>query len=208
MAIGDAYIDKDALKAYLGISDTDDDTLLTSACLAASQRVEQHCQRQFNKESPAAATARLFEARTGSILDLDDFYSTTGLVIATDDGDVGTFSTTWDTSDFVLVPVNGTEQGVTGFPYRQVRAVNGRAWPCSTGRFRVQVTARWGWDAVPESVKLATKMVAALIFNMKNSPLGVASFTESGLIRVRDVPQAAMLLERYQHPGKTGVLAA
>lgn len=206
MAIGDTYIAAADLKAYLGIDDTTDDTLLTSACLAASQRVEQHCQRQFNKA--AAATARAFEARSGRILEVDDFYSTDDLVIATDDGDTGTYSTTWDSDDFVLVPVDGVERGIPGFPFREVRAVNGKAWPCSTGRFRVQVTALWGWAEVPESVKLATKMVAALIFNMKNSPLGVASFADTGLIRVRDVPQAAMLLERYEHPGKTGVLAA
>jgi hypothetical protein len=68
------------------------------------------------------------------------------------------------------------------------------------------VTAQWGWAAVPESVVLATKIVAAFLFNLKNSPLGVASFADNGLIRVRDVPQAAILLANYQRPDQTGPL--
>lgn len=210
MAFGDAYVDAAALKAYLGITDADDDALLTSACLSASVAVEQFCQRQFNKAASATPEARVFEARSGRRLEVDDFYTATGLIVATDDSDTGSYSTTWTlTTDYVLEPPGGIDLGVASFPFSRIRAVGGRTWPCRSGRYRVQVTATYGWSAVPESVKEATKMIAARIYNTKNAPLGVASFTDSVIIRVReDVPQAAMLLKRYQNPSRTGVLVA
>lgn len=207
MAFGDPYVDATGLRSYLGIDDSDDDALLLSACKAASAAVEQFCQRQFNKAASATPTARQFEARTGYRLDVDDFYTATGLIVATDDSNTGSYSTTWTlTTDYVLELPSEINQG---FPYNQIRAVGHRAWPCNTGRYRVQVTATWGWSAVPESVIQATKMIASRIYNTKNAPLGVASFTDSVIIRVKeDVPQAAMLLKQYQHPVRTGGLVA
>lgn len=201
MALGDPYITSAQLAAYLGVSDSYDDALMTSASVAATEWVTKHCQRQFNKTT--TATARTFVAKDAYICDVDDFHTTTGLVIATDDSDTGTYGTTWSATDYALRPFNGIEASTTGFPYRKIVAVESRYWPCATGRARVQVTAQWGWAAVPESVTLATKIVAAFIFNLKDSPIGIASFGDNGLIRVRDVPQAVMLLEGYRHPSRT-----
>ena len=206
MALGDSYIDAAALAAYLGIGDSYDSLLLNSACDTATEAVNQHCQRQFQKVT--VATARVYRARDCSTLEVDDFYSTTGLVIATDGGDTGTYSTTWTTADYVLEPFDGVDAGMTGFPDRTVRAVESLTFPTSGYRARVQVTALWGWTAVPDSVTLATKIMAAYLFNLKDSPLGVAYFGDAGLIRVRDVPQATMLLDPYAHPARTGPLVA
>jgi hypothetical protein len=198
MALGDAYITNTQLKAYLGINDVDDDVLLTAACVGATERVNQHCQRQFNKAT--TATARTFAACNSYSVDVDDFHTITDLVVKTDTGSDGTYATT--RTDFVLSPSEGVVGGVTGWPFRKVRFIS-NAIPASEYP-QVQVTAQWGWNAIPESVVLATKIIAALLFNLKDSPLGVAQFGSEGLIRVRDVPQAAMLLRNYQHPGKTG----
>jgi hypothetical protein len=206
MALGDAYVTNTALKTYLAIGDTDDDTLLTSACVAATEWVNQYTQRQFNKTT--SATARVYVPRDYSVVEVDDFHTITDLAVKTDTVDDGTYATTWSSSDYVLEPFDGIEAGMTGFPYRKIRAVESKSFLCRTGRPRVQVTAQWGWNAIPESVTLATKIVAAYLFNLKDSPLGVASFGESGLIRVRDVPQAAMLLQPYAHPVSTGPLVA
>jgi hypothetical protein len=174
--------------------------------VTGSEWVNQHCQRQFNKTT--TATARTYRSRDCGTVEVDDFHTTTDLVIKTDTTDDGTYDTTWTSADYVLEPYGGVESGVTGFPYRTIRAVESLYFPERTFRPRVQVTAQWGWAAVPESVTLATKLVAAFLYNLKNSPLGVASFADNGLIRVRDVPQAAMLLEPYRNPAKTGPLVA
>lgn len=202
MALGDAYITAATLKTYLGINDTDDDVLLTSACAAATERVNQHCKRQFNKTT--TASARVFTADNGCSVDVDDFHTITDLVVKTDTGGNGGYAST--ITAYTLEPSDGVVGGVTGFPYRKIRLVGAAAAqiPSYVGYPQVQVTAQWGWNAVPESVTMATKIVAAFVYNLKDSPLGIAQFGADGLIRVRDIPQAAMLLHDYRHPGKTG----
>lgn len=205
MALGDSYINAEELSSYLGIGDTADETLAQAACDTATEWVNLYCQRQFQKVT--VATTRVFRHEVGNSIDVNDFYSTTGLIIATDTADTGTYSTTWTTADYVLEPFDGIEAGMTGFPYRKIRAVKSLSFPCGP-RPRVQVTALWGWAAVPDSVTLATKVVAGYVFNLKDSPLGVATFGDAGLIRVRDVPQAAMLLKGYGYPSRSGPMVA
>jgi hypothetical protein len=206
MALGDPYITNTVLKSYMGIGDTDDDTLLTSACAVATESINQFCQRQFQKTT--SATARTFKARDGRSVEVSDFHTTTDLAVKTDTADSGSFDTTWASTDYVLEPFDGIQAQMTGFPYRKIVAVESLCFPTCGRPNRVQVTAQWGWNAVPESVTHAAKMLAAFYFNMKNSPLGVASFTDAGLIRVRDVPQAAALLIPYAQPSHTGPLVA
>jgi hypothetical protein len=199
LALNDAYITNTQLKAYLGINDTDDDSALTSACATATEWIDQYCDRQFNNTT--ASSDRTYVPRDWHTVEVDDFHTTTGLVIKTDDSDTGTYGTTWSSTDYVLKPFNGIVASRTGFPYRKIVAVESKTFPCNTGRARVQVTAQWGWAAVPESVTTAAKIIAAFVFNLKDSPLGIASFSEAGLIRVRDIPQAAMLLDPYRKTG-------
>lgn len=206
MALGDSYVDATALKAYLGIDDANDDSLLTVAGKVGSQWVNRHCGRQFNKTT--TASARVYRAERTGVLAVDDFHTTTDLVVKTDTGDNGTYDTTWTTSDYVLEPFNGVRDGETGFPYEKILAVEGLLFPTSGHRARVEVTAQWGWNAVPDAVTRAATIVAALVHNMKDSPLGVASFADAGLIRVRDVPAVVpMMLERYRHPRATALVA-
>lgn len=205
MALGDPYVDESTLADYLGVSDALDDALLLAAGTAATEWVNRYCGRQFNKATEA--TARVYRPRDHHHLDVDDFWTTTDLVVAFDDADSGSF-TTQDSGLFTFEPLNGVRGGESGWPYEALTS-NGTAWfPMWSGRPGVQVTAQWGWNEVPGAVTQATKVVAAFLFNMKDSPLGVASFTDGGLIRVRDIPQAAMLLEKYRHPVQATALIA
>lgn len=203
MSLGDAYISGDDLADYLGVTGTANDDLLTAAVESATGLVNQHCgDRDFNQTT--TASARVFRADDRLLLDVYDFHTVTGLVVKTDDDNDGTYETTWTiTTDFVLEPFDGIENGHTGFPYRQIAAVNTLRWPCTGLRPRVQVTAQWGWTAVPDEVVQATRILAAEIFRLKDAPLGVAGFNEFGPIRVREVPQVALLLKDFQHPVRT-----
>lgn len=206
MALGDPYIDSDDLADYLGVQGTADDDLLSAAIDSASGWVNRHCGRDFQQTT--TATARVYSPDHPWRLHVDDFHTITDLVVKTDDADSGTYSTTWAATDYVLEPFNGIEHGSTGFPYRTIVAVEARRWPCHTGRPRVQVTAQWGWAAVPAEVKQATRILAAEIFRLKDAPLGVAGFNDFGPVRVREVPQVALLLERYRHAVRSGPFAA
>lgn len=205
MALGDPYVDADLLGIYLGLGDSNDEDLLLAAAISASEWVNRYCGRQFNRTD--TATARVYRPRDACHLDVEDFWTDDDLVIGFDTSDSGSF-TTQSLTQFTLEPLNGVRGGDTGWPYETVVSNGAVYFPSWAARPGVQVTAKWGWASVPTSVVQATKIVAAFLFNMKDSPLGVASFTDGGLIRVRDIPQAAMLLERYRHPVKATAIVA
>lgn len=195
MALGDPYATLFELQSYLGIPDAEDDEQLTDALASASREVEDYCHRQFN--DAGSATARVYYPEHGCRVEVDDFHTTTGLVVDTDDGDDGTYETEWASTDYQLQPLNGIVDGVTGWPYREILAVESRRFPTCPKRPPVQVTARWGWAAVPAPVKQATLIVAAETFKLSTAPFGVAGFDGFGAVRVRDNPMAAKKLRPY-----------
>lgn len=193
MALGDSYAILTELKSRLGISDTNDDTALTNALAAVSRGVERFCGRQFN--DAGTASARTYRRIHHQLVRVEDFHTTTDLVVATDEDDDGTFETTWASSDFQLEPLNGIVDGETGWPFWKIRAVGDRRFP--TGA-TVSVTARWGWATVPVPVKEATLVAAEETFKLKDAPFGVAGFAEFGAVRVRDNPKVAGMLRPYR----------
>lgn len=194
------------LKAHLGITDTDDNTTLQTAVDAANQSVPNYCGRTFDKTPSNTPTARVF-ASTGQLdLAVDDFWTTTGLIVKTDNDDDGTYETTWTiNTDFVVGPINTTRNGET-WPYRQILGLGTKTFPVWNRRpAAVQITAAWGWTAVPAPVYEATLLVAARVWKRKNSPEGVlGGFADYSPVRVsqRDDPDAVMLLRDYRHPDR------
>lgn len=195
MALGALYATLDQLKSYAGIGDTDDDAELTDALTAASRGIESVCHRQFN--DAAAATARVYFPEHPLLAEVDDFHTVTGLVIKTDTSGDGTFDTTWASTDYELRPLNGISAGQPGWPWCEVWAVGTQLFPQTTGRSSVEVTARWGWAAVPAPVKSACLIVAEELFKLKDAPFGVAGFGDMGPLRVRENPMAMKKLAPY-----------
>jgi len=113
------------------------------------------------------------------------------------------FDTTWTTSDYQLEPVNGILDGLT-VPYTRIRAIGDYLWPTLNNNFGeealVQVTALWGWPAVPEPITQATIIQASRIFKRYDSPLGVAGFGDLGVMRVSRAldPDVMQLVEPYR----------
>lgn len=157
MAIGDPYALPADLQARLNKAD---DGTYTSLLDAASKAVERFCQRQFNTDG--ATSAREYEPYDAEMLAVDDFHTSTGLVIDID-------GETVDLTDVILEPRNGIVDGQTGWPFFQIIARTA-LWPV-TSRFRpwplnppvITVTADWGWAAVPAAIKEATLDVAEVM---------------------------------------------
>lgn len=195
MALGDSYATLSELKAYLRITDTNDDNELTDALASASRGIESVAHRQFN--DAGSATARVYYPDHARLAEVDDFHTITGLVVKTDEGDDGTYETTWAAADYQLQPLNGMVSGQTGWPWWEVWAVSSRRFPSCSDRAPLQVTARWGWATVPAPVKQACLIVAAETFKLQDAPFGVAGFGDMGAIRVRDNPMAMKRLAPY-----------
>jgi hypothetical protein len=200
VAIGDPYISRNDLKGYLGVKAAKDmyDDDLDDVIASSTQEVERYCNRQFNKAS--TVSSRDYPAGNSTLLQVDDFYSVTGLIVALDTADNGTFSTVVSSSDYELFPLNGIVDGQTGWPFCRIRFAPG---VLTLGGYRrrqayVRITALWGWSAIPSPVKQATKIIAAETFQMKDAPFGVAGSDAFGnVLRVRDNKIAVGKLARY-----------
>jgi len=204
-----AYATLAELRSWLGIDDTVDDTALATALSVAERRVDDHCGRTFAASTVVAA--RTLRPLGPWTLRLDpgwDIQSTSGLIVKTDDNDDGVFETTWTiTTDFELGDSGIGYDGASGWPATTLVAVGDKTWPVATMRRSVQITALWGWAAVPPPVKQATLLLAAESWKSKDAPFGVASFGEFGPLRVRDHPAVAQLLRQYRHPVTSAVIA-
>ena len=200
MALGDPYATTAELKSELRITDADDDTQLALAVEAASEWITSWCERDFNQA--ATTSVRTFYPSAG-IVHVDDIATTTGLVVGVDTGDDGTYETTWTIStDFTLEPVNGVVGGVSGHPFTRIRPTGTLSFPSSlTYRPSVQVTATWGWPAVPSSVKRAALILAARLYKRRDSAEGIlGGLGDFGPVRVgtRLDPDVEMLLAAYR----------
>lgn len=194
------YCTLEEVKSRVGIAPTEtayDFEILTKLG-SVTKGINRFCGRVFTRAT--TATARQYYPRDRCVVDVDDFYTTTGLAVATDSGDAGSYSTTVSSGDYQLEPLNGVVDGEEGWPYRRIRVVQ-TWWPLPRVRPTVQVTARWGWARVPEPVREASLILANEAFSLKDTPFGVGGYGQFGIIRVRDNPMAARLLMPYQrHP--------
>lgn len=163
---------------------------------AASRQVDNHCGRRFYADT--AATERWFTPADGRCA-VDDFYTTTSLVIAVDtDGD-GDTDETWTTAYYHLTPTNGVAQSGRAWPYTTIVARPGYSFPVIGETPTVSVTAKWGWSAVPYEVEQATILQAIQILKSSDAPFGVAGSAEFGMLRIRERlhPTAVALLEDF-----------
>lgn len=189
------YASSAELKTRLEIVGTKLDAQVDRFIAAAELKVEAYTGRKFTKDT--TATARVFAATDPELLKVDDFHTTTDLVVKTDSGGDGTFDVTWAASDYQLEPLNQIKNGITGYAYGRIRAVASRCWPVSR-EARVEVEAQWGWAAVPAVVTEATLLQAAFLHERKLTPGGFAGFADIGVIRVSRLPMdttAAGLLD-------------
>lgn len=149
-------------KAFMGITDTNDDAQITALLGAASMAVRNYTGRSFIVAT-GPATPRTYLYDGSGILDTDDFTSVTS--ITTDAGILGG-SYPLDPVQYQIMPENGStyywillyalpfyespEMGFTRNLDVYAREHNYYRTPTLT------VTAVWGWNEVPDDVKLAT----------------------------------------------------
>jgi hypothetical protein len=195
MALGDSYATLTELKNRLGITDSIDDTALTAALSTASRGIEFCTHRQFN--DAGAASARVYYVSSPRKARIDDFHTIAGLVIETDEGSDGTFETTWSSvTDYELHPLNGIVDGVPGWPYWELKAVD-RWFPICVKRASLRVTARWGWASVPAPVKEGCLILAEDVFKLKDTAFGAGGYGEYGRIKARENPNVWLRIAPY-----------
>lgn len=195
-AIGGPYATLAELHAWLKIPDskTDRDAEFTRRLASSSTDINRWCHRQFGRAE--VASARTFTpGRSG--VDVHDFWTLQDLSIVPYLGT--TAGTPWDVSLLTFEPLDGIVDQVPGWPYNRICGGLG-GHPLMANLFyaasTVQVTARWGWAAIPENVNTACLILAAADNKAQDTPFGVSAFGDYA-VRIRSNPIAQEKLEPY-----------
>lgn len=209
MTITNGYATLNDFKAYLFPSanyGTAEDAQMEAAIESASRIIDAHTNRRFYSDT--TVSARVYYANTSIRCTVDDFSTTTGLIIKTDTGDNGTYDQTWAATEYILEPINAEIGGVSGQPYNTIVATIPKMFPVTGRRPRIQVTAKWGWAAVPDTVRQACLIQAARLFRRAQTPEGFAAGESFGAIRVSTKldPDVQMLLAPFRRQGGQGLV--
>jgi hypothetical protein len=179
-------------KAYVKVEDTDDDTQFALAVTAASRAIDDETERQFGQTAGTEARrydARWDKRRTRWLVDVDDIQDVTGLAVAVAAGAV---------TPFDLLPLNAA---LTGKPYERLLIKPESAnQPTGTEEGEVTVTAKYGWNAVPVTIKLATLLQISRWHSRRDAPFGVAGSPDQGSeirLLARVDPDVKVMLRGY-----------
>lgn len=159
------------LKDYLSIpaDDTVDDAKLAVAITASSRAIDDWSNRQFGQF--AAPMSRFYTAQYRFnecqwVIEIDDLMTVTGLTVT----DVAGNAVTSD--NYKLYPRNAVQDGK---PWTRMVVTSG-----SYRNGEVEVVARYGWNAVPSSVKNACMLQASRLYMRKDAPFGVIGSPDQG----------------------------
>ena len=196
MAVTNGYCTRAELQQHFGDAGGKlDEDLLDRAINATSRAINRHCGRRFWQDS--AVQAKVYRPRDTDIAWVDDISTTTGLIIATDTTGDGTYDTTWATTDYQLEPLNADTDSEAHAWWRIV-PIDRYTFPVDDRRTTLQVTAKFGWSAIPDDVNEACILRAAAIFKRKEAVFGVAGFGQFGEVRItRRDPDVMELLHPY-----------
>lgn len=200
MALFPDYASLSEMRAYVrieGVADTTDDVQLALAITAASRAIDRSANRQFGLA--ASAVARVYTAEWDSLhsrytADIDDVMTTDGMIVKSADSTEGSFDTTHTLHR--LLPFNAAGDGR---PWTRILFPTGTNVSCHPGR--IEVTAKWGWTAVPNTIKTACLIQASRFHKRRESPFGVAGSPDLGNeLRLLDRldPDVAVMLSHYR----------
>ncbi len=145
--MANTYVTLDVLKgpSALNITGSSEDGRLLAMAEGVSRLVDRYCNRHFF----AVRATRRFDGNGAGRLLLPDLVRVYDGGVRTDDGIDGTFGTTWDASDYVLLPRNAAPDGggAASRPHTSIevsRSGGRQVWPA--GRGTVQIAGEWGWQ--------------------------------------------------------------
>lgn len=196
MAVTNGYCTRAELQQHFGDAASKlDEDLLDRAINATSRAIDRFTGRRFWQDS--TAQTKVYKPRDTDIAWVDDISTTTGLIIATDETGDGTYDTTWASTDYQLEPLNAATESVA-YAFWRIVAIDRYLFPVHSLRTTLQVTAKFGWSAIPDEVNEACILRAAALFKRKEAVFGVAGFGQFGDVRItRRDPDVMELLHPY-----------
>jgi len=192
MAVTDAYATAATYRAVISKTDTGDDSAIDDDLTAMSRYIERRLRRFFTKD--ASAVARVYlpakYAADPRILWTDDIVSVSSIKIDTDND--GSFSdeSALASTDYELWPLNAAD-GPEVEPFTMIylpESGDEVQW-----RYRVEVTAIFGWNAVPTAIERAICHLTAVL--RLETPRATRQVTEMG-DTIETSQQAIRIIDR------------
>jgi hypothetical protein len=201
MSITNGYATLAEAKARLSVSDDADNTALEQIVEAVSRLIDAYCSRCFYVDS--ADATRYFTPEYSDRLEADDLVSVTSLTVD-EDGD-RTYERTWATTDYDLIPFNAA---LLGEPYTALELPPTGRYAFPVGRAKsVKIVGKWGYPAVPVTVREACLLQTARLFKRKDAIFGVAGPGELGqMIAITKLDPDVALLLRGQRQLRIGAV--
>lgn len=164
-----AYTTTSALKAYLGITSSVDDTLLSDAITRAQSMIDTFCHRHFEPESnhgPAASHAHYFtplSERDGGDL-LDDYTLNLNHDLAELTSITNGDGTAIPTNQVVLLPMNTTPAN-----FIRIKSSSGYQWTYTNSpEASVAIAGKWSYSLdVPADIVAATLRLASYLYRQR-----------------------------------------
>lgn len=198
------YVDKEDLKAYIGLSGSGQDNNIDNAINAACRQIDAICDRYFYQDE--TVNAKYYSPTNDFFLFTDDISTTTGLVVQLDTTDNGTYDTTLTLeTDFTLKPYNPKTYQIGNttynWPYTEIEILATR----SSERFdrliqkNVKIQAKFGFPKIPEAISQATLIQATRLWKRKDTPFNVYGNEQTGTIELFNKmdPDAKELIKGY-----------
>lgn len=163
MAVTDAYATAATYRGLVSKSDTGEDAEILTDLTAISRYMERRLGRWFTVD--ASAVARVYETTLLSnqpkSLFIDDLVALTSIKV--DEDDDGSFAdeSAWASTDYELLPHNAGDGPEPG-PYTQIHIP---PWSSKDlwGNHRVEITATFGWPAVPSAIEQACVQLTGIL---------------------------------------------
>jgi hypothetical protein len=209
MALTDAYFSEEEYRAYAGKLEAAP-AFLSEQAKAISRYLEAYHLGGLNFNNTGTAVARRIDPDYADrTLAVNPISSTVNLEIVVDGSRVGSFSglTPLTSLQYQLAYNGDYEPTLRGYPYNQVIIPTWSSAEQWSPTSPVQITAIWGWPAVPDAVKLgAMELLRQLRLE---SPFATSTFNqEMGRLvgSNRNAREIVMSLARQYHP--TGLVIA
>ncbi len=203
------YCSRADVKDYasgLSAANTSVDVIIDQVIATATEQINIVCGRRFWLDD--TVSPRLYGLRDldrtqygwgAARLFVHDIGDRTDVTIAVDTNGDGTYDLTWDTDSFFLEPLNAMHAGLENWPATAIVAdTTLQLFPIFSSTYlrpQIQVTAKWGWPAIPSTIKSVALMTALDLLKMKDAPFGIAGFSEYGPIRARANAKVRELLD-------------
>lgn len=177
---------------YTNASETTNDSAIEKAIEAASRAIDNYCHRWFYA---TGSLTKYYTATDSETVFTDDIQSITSLT-TDNDGD-RTYSTTWETTDYDLMPYNA------GFSSWIERSPVGDYY-FPTNKKGVKIIGTFGYCATatpPKPIQEACILQAVRLFKRtKDAPFGIAGASDMGqAIAIAKLdPDVELLLQPYR----------